>query len=316
MKRYLGIIVALGFVIFAIVFAFQKWSAKVEEASRDSSAARIKSEYLERVGWIRSNPDEKTYKDEVGTFLRWYFTQVNTHLNEHGGNRNFDDYLKDLERKSERGGKEQQAADKKAYYAYTRKLFDLLKGGNYSPVWSATDKGMRLDVVSTDVVMAGGTPQIRFQLVVWGAQRELREESKNMKKMVTSASFNVTWKLTDEKQVLVGEMNAPGDPAMKVDYPERYIPEFPPQMVLGHFDIDQVPANVKTVDITFNVASHAGSGGEVAAVYNWKLDAPAEWKLHEGQEWKGAQESVRPTEEIDPTGALKNAPKKSPHAKK
>ena len=73
MKRYLGIVVAVAFVLFAIVFASQKWSAKVVEAERDANMARVKTEYLERVGWIRSNPDEKSYKDEVSTFLRWYF---------------------------------------------------------------------------------------------------------------------------------------------------------------------------------------------------------------------------------------------------
>ena len=246
MKRYLGIVVAIGFVLFAIIFASRKWSTKVEEAARDADAARIKTDYLERVGWIRSNPDEKSYKDEVSTFMRWYFTQVNAHLNTHGGNRNHDDYLQELDKKGDKGGKEQAAADKKAYYEYTKKFFDLLKSGNYSPAWSASDKGMRLDVVSTDTVMAGGQPQIRFALALWGAQRELREDGK-VKKMLTSAAFNVTWKMYDEKDVLVAEMNAPGDPSMKVDYPERYISWFPPQMVLGHFDIDLLPANVKRV---------------------------------------------------------------------
>ncbi|MHB8873076.1 MAG: hypothetical protein ACYC8T_05260 [Myxococcaceae bacterium] len=309
MKRYLGIFVAVGFVLFAIIFASSKWSAKVDEGARDASTARIKNDYLERVGWIRSNPDDKSYRDEVGTFLRWYFTQVTNHLNQHGGNREFNDYLLDLEKKSERGGKEQQASDRKSYFEYTKKFFDLLKSGNYSPVWTGSDKGMRLDVVSTDTVMADGQPQIRFQLAVWGAQRELREDGK-VKKMATSAAFNVTWKMYDEKDVLVAEMNAPGDPAMKVDYPERFIEWFPPQMVIGHFDIDLVPANVKRVEIVFNVNSHAASGGDVAGSYLWKLDAPAEWKLREGQEWKGAQESVRPAEEIDPNGALKKNARK------
>lgn len=315
MKRYLGIVVAIGFVLFAIIFASRKWSTKVEEAARDADVARIKSDYLERVGWIRSNPDEKSYKDEVSTFMRWYFTQVNAHLNTHGGNRNFDDYLQELEKKGEKGGKEQATADKKAYFDYTKKFFDSLKSGSYAPVWTATDKGMRLDVVSTDTVMAGGQPQIRFQLAVWGAQRELREDGKT-KKMMTSAAFNVTWKMYDDKDVLVAEMNAPGDPAMKVDYPERFISWFPPQMVLGHFDIDLVPANVKRVEVNFLVTSRSASGGDISAAYLWKLDAPADWKLKEGQEWKGAQESVRPAEEIDPSGALKKAAAPAPKGKK
>jgi hypothetical protein len=307
MKRYLGIIVAIGFVIFTIVIASKKWNAKVLEADRAENAARIKNEYLERVGWIRANPDEKTYKDEVTTFFRWYFNQVNDHLNRFGGNREFDDYLQELDKRSEKGGKEQQLADKKSYYEYSKKMFDLMRGANYAPIWSASDKGMRLDVVSTTPV---GTSQIRYQLVLWGAQRELRDEGKNMKKMVTSSTFNVTWKLTDEKGKLVGEMNAPGDPAMKIDYPERFIAEFPPQIVIGHYDIDLLPADVKNIEIQFNVGSRAGSGGDIAATFLWKLEAPAEWKLRPGEEWKGAQESVRPEDEIDPAAAAKKQARK------
>ena len=71
---------------------------------------------------------------------------------------------------------------------------------------------MRLDIVSAAVQSAGGQPKIRYELVLWGAQREMREDAK-LKKMVTSVAFNVTWKCTDEKGKLKAEVNAPGDPA-------------------------------------------------------------------------------------------------------
>ena len=60
------------------------------------------------------------------------------------------------------------------------------------------------------------------------------------------------------------------------------------------------PVPLKSVEIAFNISSRAQSGGTINAAYNWKLDVPAEWKMRPGQEWKGAQESIRPEEEIDP----------------
>jgi hypothetical protein len=39
------------------------------------------------------------------------------------------------------------------------------------------------------------------------------------------------------------------------------------------------------------------------ANFVWKIDAPAEWKLKPGEKWEGAEESVRPAEEIDPAAA-------------
>jgi hypothetical protein len=62
MKRYLGIIVAIVFVIVAIVIASNKYSAKALDAERAAAESKIKQEYFERVGWIRSNPDEKSYR--------------------------------------------------------------------------------------------------------------------------------------------------------------------------------------------------------------------------------------------------------------
>jgi hypothetical protein len=47
--------------------------------------------------------------------------------------------------------------------------------------------------------MIGGEPKIHLPIVLWGAQREEREDDKRMKKMVTSANFNVQWRLFDAK---------------------------------------------------------------------------------------------------------------------
>ena len=297
MKRTFGpIVIVVGLVLVGAI-GLRSVKARTAEAEREADAYRLKADYLERVGWLRSNPDPKTYREEVGTFFKGYFARLDEHQQRFGGNREFDDYLKELEKR----GTEDRAADRKAFYAYTRKQFDLMKSGKYAPVWSATDKGLRLDVLSSDVVMVAGRPQVRLQLALWGANRELKEDGK-LRKMVTSASFSTSWRLTDDKGKLLGEMNA-GDPSMKIDFPERFIAQFPPQMVLGHYDIDLVPAAVTKMEMAFAVTSHAPSGGTANATYSWKLDVPAEWKLKDGEKWEGAVESERSEEEIDPTKA-------------
>lgn len=303
MKRYFGVIVIIAGVLLAAVMSYRTASSKARDAQREADAQRIQAEYLERVGWMRANPDEATYKEELRPFFKNYFEQVDTHLTQFGGNKKFDGYLEELEKRSE-SGKEERAADKKAFYEYTRKVFDSLREGKYSPVWTATDKGMRLDIVSSDVVMVLGKPQVRLQLALWGAQRSLKDEGK-VRKMVTSASFDTVWKLTDAKGKLLGEMRGT-DPAMKVDFPERYVPQFPPQMVLGHYDLDQMPSDVAKLEMTINISSHSASGGNSTATYVWKLDVPSEWKLGAGETWEGATQEERPEEEIDPAKSAKN----------
>ncbi|MFP2930727.1 hypothetical protein ACLESO_37125 [Pyxidicoccus sp. 3LG] len=303
MKRYFGVIVIIAGVLLAAVMSYRTASARAREAEREADAQRIQAEYLERVGWIRSNPNDATYRDELKPFFKTYFEQVDDHLSRFGGNKQFDGYLQELEKRAETG-KDERAGDRKAFYEYTRKTFDSLREGRYSPVWTATDKGMRLDVMSSDVVMVMGKPQVRLQLVLWGAQRVLKDEGK-VRKMLTSATFDTVWKLTDAKGKLLGEMRG-SDPSMKVDHPERFVAQFPPQMVLGHYDLDLMPNEVAKLEMTINVSSRSSSGGDATATYVWKLDVPSEWKLGAGESWEGATQEERPEEEIDPSKSAKN----------
>ncbi len=298
MKRYFGLILVIVGILIAAVMTFRTASARALEAQRTADFTRLQKDYLERVGWIRVNPDVASYQREVSPFFKAYFEQVSSHQDRYRLSKEFDAYLAEIEKRGD-----ERAADRKAFYEYTRKVFDQMREGRYKPVWTATDKGMRLDVLSSDVVVVLGKPKVRLQLVLWGAQREERQDGK-VKKMVTSASFKTWWKLTDERGKLIGEMNA-DDPSMKIDFPERFIAEFPPQMVLGHYDMDLIPNEVKRMEITFNVSSRAASGGDATAAYVWKLDVPSDWRLGAGQNWEGAEVSERSEEEIDPSKAGK-----------
>ncbi|MCE9670366.1 hypothetical protein LY474_21430 [Myxococcus stipitatus] len=298
MKRYFGVIVLVAGVLLGAIMNYRNASARTREAQREADVQRIHAEYLERVGWMRANPDENAYRDELKSFFKNYFEQVDDHLKAFNGNKNFDGYLVELEKRAD-SGKDERSGDRKAFYDYTRKLFDSMREGRYRPVWTATDKGMRLDVVSSDVIMVMGRPQVRLQLVLWGAQRFMKDEGK-VRKMMTSASFDTVWKLTDAKGKLLGEMRG-ADPSMKIDHPERFIPEFPPQMVLGHYDLDLMPNEVAKLEMTINVSSRSTSGGDATANYVWKLDVPSEWKLGAGETWEGATQEERPEDEIDPS---------------
>lgn len=300
MKRYFGLVLVIAGILIGAVMSYRTASDRAQEAQRTADFTRLQKDYLERVGWMRTNPDEASYRQEVSPFFKAYFEQVSSHQDRYRLSKEFDAYLAEVEK----SGDEQSAEKKKAEYEYTRKVFDQMREGRYKPVWTATDKGMRLDVLSSDVVMVLNKPQVRLQLVLWGAQREERLDEKKKKKMVTHAAFKTQWKLTDARGKLLGEMNA-DDPSMKIAFPERYIAEFPPQMVLGHYDMDLVPNEVKKMDITFNVSSRAASGGDVTGTYVWKLDVPADWRLGAGQKWEGAEVTERSEEEIDPSKAGK-----------
>jgi hypothetical protein len=66
------------------------------------------------------------------------------------------------------------------------------------------------------------------------------------------------------------------NPGMRNDYPERLIAEFPPQTVLGQYELDPVPANVSQMEMLVAVRSHSPTGGDISAQYNWKLPVPVD----------------------------------------
>ncbi len=287
MKRYLGVTLLVGAFLAITIYLVSAQSSRADQAEKELAWTRLQRDYAERAGWMRSNPDPKSYADEARVFFATWFKQVDDYNARYGGDREFDDYLVELEK---RGGKGTKA--RKAAYEYTKKTFDQMRSGNWSPVFTATDKGMRLDVLDSDIQMLGSKRQIRWNLALWGAQRNLADDGKGVRKMVTSASFKVAIKLLRKNpKDAPYEMNIDGDPGQKLDYPERFVAAFPAQMVLGHYDLDLVPSDVTKAEITFTVTSRANSGGEAVGTYAWNLDVPEDWKLKPGEAWEGATET-------------------------
>jgi len=325
MNRNLTVVLLLvvaGFTAAGVV-GYRRTSAAQAQAEKEIAALRLRAEALERVGWIRSNPDAESYKNDVKGYLRWYFEQVSNQQAKYGGNPGFDDYLKDIDRQAKAkaeldlpqlpDGRQPRpiaanSVNRKAFWEWEKSMFDRMRTGKYAPVLTGTDKGLRLDVVSADVVMTGNKPKIRFPMVLWGAQREVRENDQGQKRVLTWADFATTFRLLDDKGKLYGEMST-GNPGMRNDFPERLIAEFPPQTVLGQYELDPVPANVSVMEMQVAVRSHSPTGGDINAQYSWKVPVPDDWKLKPGEALEGATVTTRSEEEIDPAVAARKEKK-------
>ena len=144
--------------------------------------------------------------------------------------------------------------------------------------------------------------------MLWGAQREVRENDQGQKRVLTWADFATTFRLLDDKGKLYGEMST-GNPGMRNDFPERLIAEFPPQTVLGQYELEPVPASVSVMEMLIAVRSHSPTGGDINAQYSWKIPVPDDWKLKAGETWEGATVTTRTEEEIDPAVAARKEKK-------
>ncbi|MCL2012052.1 MAG: hypothetical protein FWG75_04610 [Cystobacterineae bacterium] len=282
MKRYFGIFLCLTAVLGAVVFAVKKWGEAKFEADKALSEIRLKADYLERVSWMRSMPSEVAYRSELGAFLQWYFAQTDAHIQAFNLNPQLDDYLKEL---SWAGSSIDRLEERKKVYEDVRSVFDLMQKGRYHPQWSASSQGVRLDVLSTRTVVEKGENKIRYQLVIWGLPR-IRTEDRQLLRIHNRASFRAQWRMFDLKGKLIAEMRSVGDMAGRVDWPERYVSMFPADVTLGYYDVDLMPSNAETVEISFNIFSASLTGGDMRPAFVWKQTIPPEWRLRPGEVWE------------------------------
>ncbi len=304
MKRYFGLIVAIVALGAIGVFGVRKYRTLETGSKRDAFSHRLVSQWFERSPWVNSIPDPIAYQGEVKNLLVWYFKEVEDGRTQFGGSPKFDDYLAELQAKAANVPKGMTSAEKdsqrKAVYEFTKKSFDLLRSKSYAPFWTGTDRGIRLDILSADTATIGGSQKIFMPLILWGFPRASRVDDEGVLTEKSSAVFRFEWKLYDAKDKLIATMPGEGGPDNRVDWPERYISQFPPGLLLGSYAIDLLPKEVKRIEISFDISGQAMTGGSVLVHYEWKLEAPAAWKLREGQSWEGATEATRSEEEINP----------------
>lgn len=259
------------------------------------SRSNVERFYQERAPLVLAQPEADAYQAALKAFLPAYFSQVDAHRKAFGGPET-DAYLKELEARDE---DEASYQAKRAAFEDVKAIYTQMREGTYAPIWTGVDKGLRMDLLPAKVTHLSGEPTMEIPVVLWGAQREIRD-SKAGKTMMVNANFSIGFKLYDGRDKLFGEMSASGDPANRIDHPERYIADFPPQVVLGKFQIPLFPAEVERAEISFDVTTSTTYGGPpVSAHFEWNRDeVPSEWKLRPGEAWDGAQISERSAEEI------------------
>ena len=80
-------------------------------------------------------------------------------------------------------------------------------------------------------------------------------------------------RLTDDKGKQKSEMSIAGGEPFNVNYPERFIEEFPPAVVLGYYEIPRLP-EAPTVEVSFAIGTRSvPSGLSNLGEFKWKLDS-------------------------------------------
>lgn len=286
--------------------ALGSYRARVDGYEHRLGLERVRREFLERAPLTRQVPDPVRYAEEVRALYRWYFDELTDHYNRFSGFKGYDRFLVELnERRAGKKVKEQDAALQEERFKEAWVLWERMLAARYEPAFTAHRDGLRFDVVDVESLPGVAEPQVRIHFVLSGAQRRWVEDGAmgpKARRLAVAASFRelvVRGVAADGKQV---EMRVTGEP-YRVDNPERFVDEFPPGLLIGHYDLPKLPAELLRAELTFEIVTRSlFSGDEMGGAFVWKLDPlPAEWRLAPGAAWEGAQEQVR-----EPAPAARN----------
>ena len=85
----------------------------------------------------------------------------------------------------------------------------------------------------------------------------------------------------DRLPKMVAEMNLTGEPEIKVDYPERWIEEFPPQAVIGYYELDPLPAAPTKMHLVVTITSHSLTGADINGTEYQHNSAKRNWNHYD-----------------------------------
>lgn len=290
------------------IFAYRAWTMQSSELRHQLDLERIRREFEQRDALARAAADPQRYRDEIRAVLKSYFAELTEHYNRFPAFKNYERFAAEMaEKRKGKKLKEQEIAQYEERYRIVKDVWEAARTGKYDPVFSGGDRNLRFDILDVQPVSDPKEPRLRLNFVLWGAQRKWAEDSAagvRIRKLSVSASFHeMVVQGLNAAEKPITEIRASGDP-FKVEHPERFIDEFPPNAVLGYYEIPKIPAEVVTAELTFALATRSVvTGEETAANVVWKLPAPSEWRLPPGVKWEGAQEQVR--EEDPQAGASK-----------
>jgi hypothetical protein len=201
------------------------------------------------------------------------------------------------ERSAARDGGAADAAD---FEQYARDRVELLRAG-YAPLLSASDQGMRLDVLA---IRAGEHPQtkaraLRLDFALWGAPRRVERESgegaRPQRRVVVPLAFRqLGFHFADAAGKGYGEMTGGGEPYLLLRDPDRFDDLLPPGIVFGTWWVEPFPRDAARVELSVAVQAQGTSAASLAPNFRWEVPVAEDWKLRPGEVFHAETREVAP----------------------
>ncbi|HTP25749.1 MAG TPA: hypothetical protein VMK12_08830 [Anaeromyxobacteraceae bacterium] len=273
MRVLLLLAVAAIVAIAGISHLLSRRDARESRRQRES----LRRELLERTAVARGLGGSPGV-EEAKAVLRWWFDESGI-LHKRFGS---------VEASSQPLEKE-KGAGLEAYRRYAGEWLDMLRG-EYAPALSASDQGLRLDVLG---IRPGVHPEshermLRIDFALWGAPRRIELEpaggERSSLRVVVPLSFRqLAFRFLDAAGKTYGEMSGVGEPYMMIKDPERFSFELPPGMALGTWWVEPFPRETARVEISVGVQVQGMTSASLTPTFRWELPVSDEWKLRPGE---------------------------------
>jgi hypothetical protein len=263
----------------------------------DADAFRIQREVLRREMIERSvvarGASGPVGVEEARTVLRWWLDSSAALRNRHPG------ASRSLER-SRPAGKE--AAKDEPWYRYADERLDAIRGG-YTPLLSASDQGLRFDVLT---IRAGENPDthergVKIDFAVWGAPRRIEREGatadaqRGAQRVVVPLSFRqIGFRFVDAAGKTYGEMNGSGEPYLVLKDPERFSNELPPEIAFGTWWVELFPRAAARVELSVGIQVQGMGAAVLSPAFRWEVPVADEWKLRPGEAFRAETREAPP----------------------
>jgi hypothetical protein len=192
------------------------------------------------------------------------------------------------------------AADAADFDRYAKERVEALRAG-YAPLLSASEQGLRLDVLA---IRPGEHPQtkaraLRVDFALWGAprrvEREAGEGARAQRRIVVPVSFRqLAFRFVDAAGKPYGEMTGAGDPYLALRDPDRFDDALPPGIIFGSWWVDAFPREAARVEIAVGLQAQGTSTAALSPTFRWEAPVADDWKLRPGESFRAETREVAP----------------------
>jgi hypothetical protein len=285
-KFALPILFAAGLALLAA----RAWTDQADAAAQKLALEHARHQFSQRAGVVRAAPDVEAYRSDLRALLRgWFADQAEI------GNRF--PLLRGQPAPfvppppKVRGGNlgDWQELAGHQIHAWREGKLDLVE--------TAAAQGLRLDLLRVARV-AGAQPHLAADVAVWGAPEETQidepEPGKQVQRVTVPLVFNgLSLRFFDAAGKVLARLDGGGEPALRLDVPARLVPDAPPGLVLGRYELPLFPPGVAEVEWTLAAQVRSPSGETRVAQAVWKTKPDGSWS---GEGWSGEEKVITETE--------------------